>query len=88
MITTIMQGWRDKGLATRRDWWNVLAGTEAGKARTDSGFTFPVLAAARRRKGWPPVDAEQRRPGETPAPPIVESGRWPKPKAKRRPKAA
>src|SRR5689334_12590330 len=53
-----MAGWRKRGVTTRRNWWDVLAGDREGNPCKVGGVVFPVLAAARRRKGWPPRASE------------------------------
>ncbi|HTR50287.1 MAG TPA: AAA family ATPase [Kofleriaceae bacterium] len=57
-IDAILAKWRARGSGQRRNWWDVLAGNEAGKPKKVEGVTFPVLAAARRRKGWPECETE------------------------------
>lgn len=57
-IDELMARWRKRGVKTRRNWWDVLAGDFAGEAKAVDGVTFPVLAAARRRKGWPSSRSE------------------------------
>lgn len=77
-IDDLRQRWRIRNLATRRDWWLILAGTEQGTPRVVDGVTFPVLKAARRRQGYPPdVDgAIERTPHEL-APSIKQqTARW------------
>ncbi len=76
-ILTVLKRRDEAGVKTRRNWWDVLAGTLKGERRSDSGFEFPILAAARRRKGWPSVSGERHNPGEAPPPPVLQTGRWP-----------
>jgi hypothetical protein len=57
-IDAIMEGWRERDVKTRRNWWDVLAGNREGRAYKIEGIAFPVLAAARRRKGWPSCASE------------------------------
>jgi len=57
-IDVIMAGWRRCGAKARRNWWDVLAGDREGNPKRVEGITFPVLAAARRRRGWPRCDSE------------------------------
>lgn len=66
-------GRRKRGVKTRRNWWDVLAGDREGNPRKVEGVTFPVLAAARRRKGWPPCDSEI---GAGEAAPAPKANRW------------
>lgn len=51
-IDRAMAKWDKKDTGTRRNWWDVLAGTKAGKPRRIEGIVFPVLRAARLRKDW------------------------------------
>jgi hypothetical protein len=75
-IDRLMDDWKVRGVNTRRNWWDVLAGDQSGKPRIVGGVAFPVLAAARRRKGWPGVaSAIERVPNED-APKPTEKGRW------------
>jgi hypothetical protein len=48
-IAQLEAGWRAARVATRRDWWEVLA-----RGSTIGGVTFPKVAAARARQGLPP----------------------------------
>jgi hypothetical protein len=52
-IHAVELGWKRKGTGTRRDWWEVLAGNLNGSPKIIEGKKFPVLRAARIRKGWP-----------------------------------
>lgn len=54
-IDGILQEWSRKGLKTRRNWWDVLAGTFAGESCKVNGITIPTLNEARLRKKWPPL---------------------------------
>jgi hypothetical protein len=67
--------WKAAGKATRRDWWQVLAGDKQGKERTAGGEQWPIIAAAREREGLPPVKGALRKRKETPVPP-KSVGRW------------
>ena len=80
-ILAVLKRRDEVGVKTRRNWWDVLAGTLKGERRSDTGFEFPILAAARRRKGWPVVPGERHNQDESPPPPVVQSGRWPAKKA-------
>src|ERR1051325_4512460 len=53
-IDRLMEDWKQRGLKTRKNWWDVLAGHPDGASCIVHGVAFPVLAAARERKGWPP----------------------------------
>src|SRR5439155_18277270 len=50
-IEDVMRAWRERGKRTRRNWWDVLAGGGKGNPQCIEGVTFPVLRAARLRKG-------------------------------------
>lgn len=77
-IARVTEKWAKAGKKTRRNWWDVLAGTEDGKPITIEGVTFPVLLAARQRKNWAATpDCLRRGANETPLA-IVEKGRWSK----------
>lgn len=76
-IDAMMRKWYAEGNGTRRNWWDVLAGTREGKPCTINGVTFPVLRAARRRKGWPEdVPGAVQRSALELAPPVREQERW------------
>lgn len=76
LIDKVMDGWRLKGAKTRRNWWDVLAGTKNGSPRTIEGIVFPVLRIAQIRKGVPVTNnAVCRSKKETPPPKYV-SVRW------------
>jgi hypothetical protein len=51
-ISAVENGWKRKGTGTRRDWADVLGGHKDGSPRIIEGVKFPVLSAARKRKGW------------------------------------
>jgi hypothetical protein len=72
-IDAIMKKWRARGAATRRNWWDILAGNEAGDPRTVEGVSFPVLAAARRRKGW---STSRNEVGSGEVAPAPTTNRW------------
>lgn len=75
-IERVMATWKAEGKATRRNWWEILAGNEDGTPRIAGGIEFPILKAARIRQGLPDVPhAIQRNPDEVP-PPVRVSGRW------------
>ena len=76
LIQTAEAAIRARKVSTRRNWWEVLAGTKKGDPRTVYGVVFPVLASARRRQGLPITKgAVQRWSGET-VPVIKATGRW------------
>lgn len=75
MVSEAMATWKAKGYRTRRNWWEVLAGTPRGQLRTVYGVAFPVLAVARRQQGLSEIEgALQRQPDEEP-PPKTPHGR-------------
>ena len=79
--------WKATGRSTRRNWWDVLAGQRDGTPNVIDGTEFPVLRAARRRKGWPDVpNAVCRNEKEVAA--DFRFGRWGKAKRSRLPKKA
>ena len=53
LIDSRLAAWKAQGKATRRNWWDILAGDEQGRPRTVDGITFPVLRAAQLRQGKP-----------------------------------
>lgn len=76
-IVALEKRWLRLGKKTRRDWWLVLAGSPSGKPRRIDGESFPILAAARRRQGYPVLaTAEQRSPRELAPPVRAQVGRW------------
>jgi DNA adenine methylase len=50
-IGKVIAAWEKQGKRTRRNWWDVLAGDTRGNPQCIEGVTFPVLRAARIRKG-------------------------------------
>lgn len=50
LIDEVTTDWKERGVSTRRNWWEVLAGGASGKPRTVAGRTFPVLRAAQLRQ--------------------------------------
>ena len=75
-IEQIMLTWQRKGLGTRKDWWDKLAGTIKGAPCVVNGVQLPILSAARIRKGWPPVPGSLCRNRDQAIPPIVNQARW------------
>jgi len=77
MIDDIMAEWKTQGKATRRNWWEVLAGDSRGNPRKIAGRTFPIIRAIRQRQALPKTAiAESSRPRQV-APKIRPTGRWP-----------
>jgi hypothetical protein len=75
-IDGIMESWRERGLKTRRNWWEALAGTPKGSPMTVEGVVFPMIAAVRHRRGLEPADgAIELRRGVT-VPEEVQQARW------------
>lgn len=78
LINEVEAEWQAKSMKTRRDWWHVLAGSTSAEPIVIAGREFPVLWAARKRKGLPPVaNALKKNRREVP-PPVHRTGRWPK----------
>jgi hypothetical protein len=77
-IDRVVNGWDKKGTSTRRNWWDVLAGTKAGKPRKIEGVIFPILRVARLRKGWESAPNCLCRSEDEIAPPVVNQKRWSK----------
>ena len=76
LIEIIMNGWKEKGKKTRRNWWDVLAGGKNGRNRIIEGVVFPVLKAAQIRKGIRISDnALCRNENEIVPQPLI-NGRW------------
>ena len=80
-IHAVEQGWKRKRTGTRRDWWEVLAGNQDGSPKTIEGKKFPVLCAARKRKGWPVAEECLCRNPNEEILPIVSQPRWEKVKS-------
>lgn len=74
-IDGVMAEWKARGVTTRRNWWEVLAGDKSGASRVVGGVSFPVLAAARRRQGLTPVEAATERTAGEEAPVAGAAGR-------------
>jgi hypothetical protein len=77
-IDKIMASWEKRGVTTRRSWWEALGGTQKGKPARVEGFTFPILAAVRLRRGLPPVAGAIELPPGTVVPEQIEQARWAK----------
>jgi hypothetical protein len=75
-IERVESRWRDQGKKTRRNWWDVLAGHKDGSPKRIEGITFPVLRAARLRKGWPLTDGCVCLSSQEAFPPIRPQARW------------
>jgi hypothetical protein len=77
MIDEIMAEWQIEGKATRRNWWQVLAGDNRGNARKIAGRVFPIIRAVRKRQGLPDIEEAQSNAPREAAPQIIPSARWP-----------
>jgi hypothetical protein len=76
MIDDIMAEWKIQGKATRRNWWEVLAGDSRGNPRKIAGRTFPIIKAIRKRQALPKTATAQSNMPRQVAPKIRPSGRW------------
>lgn len=75
-IDKVMGIWEKAGKNTRRNWWDVLAGSKDGKPKMIEGVLFPVLCVARARKGWKATtQCLQRNTNEDPLP-VMAQPRW------------
>lgn len=66
-IEEIEAEWRARGVATRRNWWDVLAGDREGKPCKIAGVEFPVIEFARdrqKKQARPKKSAAGRGPGQ------------------------
>jgi hypothetical protein len=80
-INAVERGWKSKGTKTRRDWGEVLAGNKDGSPKMVEGIKFPVICAARKRKGWPAEGKCICRNPTEEMPAIAKQVRWEKCKA-------
>jgi hypothetical protein len=76
MIDEIMAEWKAQGLATRRDWWQIIAGDKRGNPRKVAGRTFPVIQAARKRQSLPKSDKAQSNAPHERTPKVRPQARW------------
>ena len=76
LIDEIMDEWKKKGIKTRRNWWEILAGDVNGSPRQVAGREFPVLQTARKRQGLKPTKNSICRNKKEKIPEIRETGRW------------
>lgn len=77
-LDKITESWSERGVKTRRSWWESLAGTPNGTPRISYGITFPIIAAVRERFGMDPVKGAIELPPNVVVPPIVKQARWAK----------
>lgn len=75
-IDKIMQSWKDRGLKTRRNWWEALGGMPKGAPMTVEGVTFPIIAEVRRRRGLDPVEGAIELAPDVVVPEQVPQARW------------
>jgi hypothetical protein len=75
LINSVEEEWRRNGSGQRRNWWDVLAGNEDGSPLVIAGVEFPILRAARVRKGWEATSESICR-NEHEVAPGFRFGRW------------
>jgi hypothetical protein len=61
LIEKVEAGWRERGVTTRRNWWEILSGGHDGHSRTVSDISFPVLATAQIHENRPVTSNAIRR---------------------------
>ena len=76
LIERTIAVWKNDGKTTRRNWWDILAGTRAEKPRKIGTTIFPILRAARLRKGWTASKSCLCRNKREAPPPVVPQARW------------
>ena len=76
LIDEVAAEWAADGKKTRRNWWDILAGDNKGMPRIVDGRKFPVLRAARIRKGLSATKSCLCRNPHEVVPPAVEQQRW------------
>jgi hypothetical protein len=86
-IDKIMRSWKDRGLKTRRNWWEALGGTRKGTNMTVEWVTFPIIAAVRERRGLDPVEGAIELPPGVVVPAQVPQARWGKVASRKKKKA-
>ena len=77
-ISAVERSWKRKGIKTRRDWWEILAGNKNGTPRSVDGKKFPILCAARKRKGWGETHNCLSRNSNETIPLVIPQIRWEK----------
>ena len=50
-ISEIQSEWKERGIKTRRNWWDYLCGDKKGNPKKVAGRELPVLRAAQIRQG-------------------------------------
>jgi hypothetical protein len=82
LIDEVMLEWQNAGIRTRRNWWDLLAGTSKGEPSKIGDKEFPILTVAQIRQGRPLTpNSISRNPSEE-IPPFRATGRWVKKKRK------
>jgi len=76
LIDEVIAQWKREGKATRRNWWDILAGGPSGERLTVAGRTFPVLRVAQLRQGRPVTKSALRRKKREKPPPVWKTRRW------------
>lgn len=76
LIDEVVAEWKAQGKATRRNWWEILAGDTNGNPRIIAGRAFPVLRTAQLRQGVPVSSAALCHNPNEEAPPIRVTTRW------------
>jgi hypothetical protein len=83
IIADIIEEHSRRGVKTRRNWWDALAGLDEGEAVTVAGRKFPVLQCAQRRQGKPITPNAIPPSRDEPEPPGFRPGKWAAVKPKR-----
>ena len=65
-----------KGMKSRRNWWDTLAGGADGKPSVREGIEFPVLRAAQIRQGKPVTENAMCRNENEQPPDVIANNRW------------
>jgi hypothetical protein len=73
-IDQVIAEWKIQGKATRRNWWEVLAGRPDGTPNTIAGRTFPVLRVAQLRENREPTDGAIHRGEPLSLDPVRDTG--------------
>jgi len=76
IIEKILMEWKRESKATRRTWWDVLAGDKNGNPRKIEGIELPVLRAAQIRQGKQITGNALCRNEEEKLPQTVRGNRW------------
>lgn len=76
LIDEVTGKWKREGKATRRNWWDILAGGKNGEPLIVAGRVFPVLRVAQVRQRRPITKNAIRRGRREKPPPVRGTGRW------------